>query len=343
MLFRLPAALRLALALFGAGAASYALTPSVRRLALRLGAIDRPGGRRVHERPTPRMGGLAIVFGFSLSALLFCPRDTLAALLPGALLIAAMGAVDDCFGLRPGVKLLLQLLAAALAVRGGLVIRVFLGLPLPGSLAVGLTVFWIVACTNAVNLIDGLDGLACGVSALGALTMLLVSLLVSAPPAGLILAALTGACLGFLPYNRCPAQIFMGDLGSQFLGYVLALASVLGALKLHALFSFFVPLLALSVPLADTAFAFFRRILRRKNPFRADKSHIHHRLLALGLTQKQTVALLYAVSSLLGLVAVLLAGTNALARLLCLLPAATLSLAVFWPALRGNAKRKRTS
>ena len=342
MLFRLPVAARLALALFCAGAASHALTPSVKRLALRLGAIDRPGGRRIHKRPVPRMGGLAIVLGFFLAALLFCPRETLLALLPGALLIAAMGAADDCLGLRPGVKLLLQLAAAALAVRGGVVIRVFLGQPLPGALAVGLTIFWFVACTNAVNLIDGLDGLACGISALGALTMLLVSLAASAPPAGLILAALTGACLGFLPYNRCPAQIFMGDLGSQFLGYVLAAASVLGALKLHALFSFFVPLLALSVPLADTAFAFFRRILRRKSPFQADKSHIHHRLLALGLTQKQAVALLYAVSSVFGLLAVLLAGTSALGRLLCLLPAALLSLVVCLSAQLAD-KPDRTS
>lgn len=340
MLSTLPLWLCAPLALFGAGALCHLLTPPVRSLALRLGAVDRPGGRRVNRSPVPRMGGLAISLAFLAVVPAFCPPDApLPGLLGGALLIAAMGALDDLADLRPGAKLLAQLAAAALAVRGGVVLRAVSGLsgesiPLPGGLAAVLTLLWLVACTNAVNLIDGLDGLAVGVSAIGSLSMLLVALAVSAPAVAVLLAALNGACLGFLPFNRSPARIFMGDVGSQFLGFTLGAVSVMGLLKFHTLVSFFVPLLALSVPLADTAFAVLRRLSRGQSPFRADRGHIHHRLLDLGLSQRQAVAVLYALSSLQGLAAVLLAGTDALSRLLILLPAFALSLAVWLPVLR---------
>ena len=345
MLCHLPAWLRTSLALFCAGALCHLFTPPVRSLALRLGAVDRPGGRRVNRSPVPRMGGLAISLGFLVVVPAFCPAEKpISGLLGGAALIVLMGALDDLFDLRPAVKLLAQLAAAALAVRGGIVlgaVSAFSGgsITLPFSLAAALTVLWIVACTNAVNFIDGLDGLAVGVSAIGSLSMLLVALSVSAPAAALLLAALNGACLGFLPDNRSPARIFMGDAGSQFLGYALGAISVLGLLKFHTLVSFFVPLLALSVPLADTAFAVLRRLLRGQSPFRADRGHIHHRLLDLGLSQQQAVALLYTLSSLLGLAAVLLAGTDALSRLLILLPAFALSLAVWLPVLRRPPQR----
>ena len=345
MLSDLPAWLRMSLALFCAGALCHLFTPPVRSLALRLGAVDRPGGRRVNRSPVPRMGGLAISLGFLTVIPAFCPAEgPVSGLLGGAALIVWMGALDDLFDLRPAVKLLAQLAAAGLAVRSGIVLGAvssFSGgsIILPYPLAAALTVLWIVACTNAVNFIDGLDGLAVGVSAIGSLSMLLVALSVSAPAAALLLAALNGACLGFLPYNRSPARIFMGDAGSQFLGYALGAISVLGLLKFHTLVSFFVPLLALSVPLADTAFAVLRRLLRGQSPFRADRGHIHHRLLDLGLSQQQAVALLYALSSLLGLAAVLLAGTDALSRLLILLPAFALSLAIWLPVLRSPPQR----
>ncbi len=340
MLYALPAWLRAALSFFGAGTLCHCFTPPVRRLALRLGAVDRPGGRRVNRRPVPRMGGLALFAGFAAAAALFCRAERpLAGLLGGALLIAALGAADDLFDLSPALKLLGQLAAAALALRGGIVLR-SLSLPsgaslaLPPPLAAALTLGWLVACTNAVNLIDGLDGLAAGISALGSLSMLLVALCRSDPAVAVLLAALTGACLGFLPYNRSPAQIFMGDAGSQFLGFALGALSVMGLLKFHTLLSFFVPLAALSVPLADTLFAVLRRVARGQSPFHADRGHIHHRLLDLGLSQKQAVAVLYGVSSLQGLAAVLLAGTDALSRALCLLPAGALGLAVWLPLLR---------
>lgn len=345
MLSALPLWLCTPLALFTAGTLCHLFTPPVRSLALRLGAVDRPGGRRVNRSPVPRMGGLAISLGFLAAAPAFCPADgPVFGLLGGALLIVLMGAVDDLRDLRPWTKLLAQSAAALLAVRSGVVLGAVstlsgASLALPYPLAAAMTVLWIVACTNAVNLIDGLDGLAVGVSAIGSLSMLIVALAVSAPAVAVLLAALNGACLGFLPYNRSPARIFMGDAGSQFLGYALGVLSVMGLLKFHTLVSFFVPLLALSVPLADTAFAVFRRLVRGQSPFQADRGHIHHRLLDLGLSQKQAVAVLYGLSSLQGLAAVLLAGTDALSRALSLLPAFALSLAVWLPVLRSPVER----
>ena len=338
MLSSLPLWLGAPLALFCAGALCHLFTPPVRVLALRLGAVDRPGGRRVNRRAVPRMGGLALFIGFLAAAPAFCPPGrSLDGLLGGAALIVAMGVLDDLIDLPPGCKLLSQLLAAALAVYGGAVLRVIsapsgASVALPPALAGALSLFWIVACTNAVNLIDGLDGLAAGVSAIASLSLLVAALGLSAGSAAVLLAALGGACLGFLPYNRSPARIFMGDAGSQFLGYTLGVVSVLGLLKFHTLVSLFVPLLALSLPLADTAFAVLRRLWHGQSPFRADRGHIHHRLLDLGLNQKQAVALLYAVSSLQGLAAAFLAGTAALPRLLILLPTAALCLSAWLSA-----------
>ena len=166
------------------------------------------------------------------------------------------------------------------------------------------------------------------------LTMLVVALFVAEPNVALILAALTGACLGFIPYNLNPAKIFMGDVGSQLLGFILATISIMGMFKFHAIITFLVPVLAMSVPLADTVFAFFRRIVHGQSPFHADKGHFHHRLLAMGLSQKQAVAVLYAVSAVLGLLAVLLAGTYTLVRVVCLVLAFIISIGVWFFVFR---------
>ena len=205
-----------------------------------------------------------------------------------------------------------------------------------GWLSIPLTMLWIVGCTNAVNLIDGLDGLAVGVSAISSMTMLIVSLFVSEPVVSIILAALTGACLGFMPYNLNPAKIFMGDVGSQLLGFVLSTASIMGLFKLHAIITFFVPLLALALPLADTIFAFFRRILHGQSPFKADKGHFHHRLLAMGLNQKQVVAVLYGISAVLGLLAVLMAGDSMAVKIICLVAAFIISLGIWLKVFKNN-------
>ena len=319
---------------------AFLMTPPVKRFAEKVGAIDVPkDDRRVHNHPIPRMGGLAIFMGFVLSLIVFVPMSTkVLGLLVGSLIIAVMGGVDDIVCLNPWIKLLGQVIAALVAIRCGLVFDVISNPNIfaeetyieIGYLSIPLTMLWIVACTNAVNLIDGLDGLAVGVSAISSLTMLIVSLFVSEPVVSLILAALTGACLGFMPYNLNPAKIFMGDVGSQLLG------SIMGLFKLHAIITFFVPLLALALPLADTIFAFFRRILHGQSPFKADKGHFHHRLLAMGLNQKQVVAVLYGISAVLGLLAVLMAGNSVAVKIICLVTAFIISLVIWLKIFKNN-------
>ncbi|MEI3086086.1 MAG: MraY family glycosyltransferase [Oscillospiraceae bacterium] len=325
---------------------AYVMTPPVKRFAEKVGAIDVPrDNRRVHDHPIPRMGGLAIFIGFVLSLIFFVPMSTkVLGLLVGSVIIAVMGGVDDIVSLNPWVKLAGQIVAALVAIRGGLVFDVISNPNIfaeetyieIGWLSIPLTMLWIVGCTNAVNLIDGLDGLAVGVSAISSMTMLIVSLFVSEPVVSIILAALTGACLGFMPYNLNPAKIFMGDVGSQLLGFVLSTASIMGLFKLHAIITFFVPLLALALPLADTIFAFFRRILHGQSPFKADKGHFHHRLLAMGLNQKQVVAVLYGISAVLGLLAVLMAGDSMAVKIICLVAAFIISLGIWLKVFKNN-------
>ena len=325
---------------------AYVRTPPVKRFAEKVGAIDVPrDNRRVHDHPIPRMGGLAIFIGFVLSLIFFVPMSTkVLGLLVGSVIIAVMGGVDDIVSLNPWVKLAGQIVAALVAIRCGLVFDVISNPNIfaeetyieIGWLSIPLTMLWIVGCTNAVNLIDGLDGLAVGVSAISSLTMLIVSLFVSEPVVSIILAALTGACLGFMPYNLNPAKIFMGDVGSQLLGFVLSTASIMGLFKLHAIITFFVPLLALALPLADTIFAFFRRILHGQSPFKADKGHFHHRLLAMGLNQKQVVAVLYGISAVLGLLAVLMAGDSMAVKIICLVAAFIISLGIWLKVFKNN-------
>ena len=319
----------------------YFMTPPVKRFAENVGAIDVPKDeRRVHNHPIPRMGGLAIFVGFVLSVLLFVDMSMqVMGLLLGAVIITVMGALDDILCLNPWIKLGGQFPAALVAIRCGIVFDVisnpgFLNADTTiqlGWLSVPFTIVWIIACTNAVNLIDGLDGLAVGISAISALSMMIVSLILPAGIAGipLLLACLAGACFGFMPYNLNPAKIFMGDVGSQFLGFVLSCVSIMGLFKFHAIITFLIPLLSLAVPLFDTIFAFFRRIIHGQSPFHADRGHIHHKLIAMGMNQKQAVAVLYAVSAVLGLIAVLIAGPGTGIRIVCIVVAFAISLTVW--------------
>ncbi|MBQ9687286.1 MAG: undecaprenyl/decaprenyl-phosphate alpha-N-acetylglucosaminyl 1-phosphate transferase [Oscillospiraceae bacterium] len=330
---------------------SFLMTPPVKRFAEKVGAIDVPrDDRRVHDHPIPRMGGLAIFVGFMVSVLFFVPvSEKVNGLLIGALIIAVMGGVDDIVSLKPWIKLLGQIVAALVVIRSGIVFDAVSTLNIyaeqtyieVGYLSYPLTILWIVGCTNAVNLIDGLDGLAVGVSAISCLTMLFVSMIVAEPVVTVILGALFGACLGFMPFNLNPAKIFMGDVGSQFLGFVLSCVSIMGMFKLHAIITFFVPLLALAVPLADTIFAFFRRVLHGQSPFHADKGHFHHRLLASGLSQKQAVAVLYGISAILGFIAVLMTGQSPLLRIICLVAAFVILLGVGIIVVYRNPRRAK--
>ena len=304
------------LALLVALVISFLATPVVKTFAYKVGAIDVPkDNRRMHKVPIPRLGGLAIFIGFMVSVLLFVPiTPEMRSILLGAVIIVVLGVVDDIMALPAMLKFVVQIIAALIPALGGVRILAFsnpnifsdnLYWVLDG-LSIPITVLWIVGITNSVNLIDGLDGLANGVSAISATTMLLIALLISEAQVALVMAALVGACVGFMPYNLNPAKMFMGDTGATFLGYILATMSIQGLFKYYALISFVVPFLILGLPIFDTAFAFIRRLAHGQSPMHADRSHIHHRLIDMGLSQKQAVATLYVISAILGLSAVVL-------------------------------------
>ena len=308
---------------------SFLMCPLVKSFAYKIGAIDVPkDNRRMHKKPVPRLGGLAIFLGFIVSMLIFAHiSGEMQGILLGAVIIVVLGVVDDMTPLRAYFKFLVQIVAALVAVFHGVVIEtlsnpnIFSRDPYWNLswLAIPVTVLWIVGITNAVNLIDGLDGLACGVSTISALTMLVIALLVSEGDVAVIMASLVGACLGFMPYNRNPAKMFMGDTGSTFLGYILATISIQGLFKYYAIVSFAVPFLVLGLPMFDTIFAIVRRLAHGQNPMAPDRGHIHHRLIDMGLNQKQAVAALYVVSSILGLSAVVLTTSGAVKAMLLLL------------------------
>lgn len=316
MLFNTQLLAGVLLALFVALVVSFLTSPVVKAFAYKVGAVDVPkDNRRMHHVPIPRLGGLAVFFGFIISILLFVEMtDQFRSILLGAVIIVVLGVVDDITPLPAKLKFLVQIGAALIPAMNGVVIHVLSNPNLfsenpywnLGMLSVPATVLWIVAITNAVNLIDGLDGLAIGVSAISATTVLVISLLVSEVQVAMVMAALVGACVGFMPYNINPAKMFMGDTGATFLGFILACMSVEGLFKSWAIISFAVPFLILGLPIFDTAFAFIRRIAHGQSPMQADRSHIHHRLIDMGLNQKQAVATLYVISAILGLSAVVL-------------------------------------
>ena len=290
---------------------SYVCTPLVRVLAFKIGAVDVPrDGRRMHSVPIPRIGGLAIFIGFALTILSFCPMSKfLAVVLFGALIIVVMGVLDDVFALNAWLKFVIQLAVAIFAVIEGVTIEfVALGnemIPL-GFWAYPITVIWIVGLTNSINLIDGLDGLACGVSAICSMSLFVVMLILGDFQSALIIAIVIGACIGFFPFNAHPAKIFMGDTGAQTLGYLLSLIAIEGVFKTHTVFSFLIPLSIFGLPLFDTLFAIARRLINGKSPFSSDRGHIHHRLIDMGFGQKKSTKILYSICGILGIAAVLL-------------------------------------
>ena len=305
---------------------SFATTPLVKRMAYKVGAIDVPkDDRRMHKMPIPRLGGLAIFIAFLFSVLLFSDIDRqFRGILLGVIMIVILGVMDDIITLKALPKFLVQIAAAGVAVYHGNVIQ-FVSNPNVfsayayvnlGWISVPLTIIWIVAITNAVNFIDGLDGLAVGVSAISTGSLLVIALIVQEWGIGIALAALLGACLGFIPYNKNPAKIFMGDTGATFLGFVLACLSVQGLFKFYAIISFAVPFLVLGVPIFDICFAFLRRILKGQNPMTADRGHVHHRLIDMGFDQKQAVAICYMLTAILGLAAVVLTSSGELKALI---------------------------
>lgn len=308
-------------------------TPLARRLAYRIGAVDVPkDNRRVHKEPIPRMGGLAIYAATIATFLFFCDFSIqkTAGILIGSAMIVIMGIFDDVKALPAKLKLVIQIAAAFVLVFSGLQISFFTNWLQPNQLvylswlSIPVTIVWIVGITNTVNLIDGLDGLATGVSITAAVALAVVAHANGFQQAATLTMIIAGACLGFLPHNFNPAKIFMGDTGSLFLGYMLAVISILGSLKSAT--ALIVPIIALGLPIFDTAFAIVRRYLSGRPIMEADKGHLHHRLLHIGLSQKRAVLLLYLKSGLFGLGAVLLANQKYMKGLSVLFAVAILIL-----------------
>lgn len=295
---------------------SYALTPSVKKLAIKIGAVDRPNARKVHTHVIPRLGGLAIYICF-MAAVLFCVplQHELVGMLLGCTAIVAVGIWDDICNIPAKVKLVGQILAACIPVAFGIQIEWLTNpfgdiIVLPELIAIPVTIFWIIGFTNTVNLIDGLDGLAAGVAFIASISMFLLAYNLNQFLPALVIVSMAGAALGFLQYNFNPAKIFMGDTGSMLLGYTLSVAAVLGLVKTAATVALVVPIIALGLPILDTTFAIIRRKMSGVPIFQPDKGHLHHRLLALGMTQKQAVLIMYFVSMILGIVALFVANVS---------------------------------
>ncbi len=329
-----------------AGLLTALVVPVVRRGGLRWGLVDAPDPRKQHTAPMVRLGGIGIVAGFSLALTLTWLAGGFAELPPdkdrliwttlaGCLCFFAIGLADDLFALPPLPRLVGQV-AVAIAVWDQGVRIGTIDLPisafgsstlsLPPLLSLLATLIWLVGITNAINWLDGLDGLAAGVSGIAAIGLLSVSFSLSQPAAGLLAAALAGACLGFLRHNFNPARIFMGDGGSYFLGFALAAISIVGPAKGLTSVSLLLPLLILSLPLADMSAVIMGRLREGRSPFYPDRRHLHHRLLRSGLSHRRTVVLIYAFTQWLAALALVLA--NAENRFLWLALATAVLIAV---------------
>ena len=315
------------------------LTPAVIKLAKKTGAMDKPDKRKVHKKPIPRIGGLGIYIAVMISviATVFASmpyvemRHEIIGLIFSASLIVLLGLVDDYKNLSAMTKFLGQIVAATILAVGFDVRIDFITDPfgdyfyLEWWAAVPATIFWLVGLTNTVNLIDGLDGLAAGISAIASITIFLVALQNNF----FLVAGLTAALAGFLFFNFHPAKIFMGDTGSMFFGFMLAGISVMGSMKSTATITLVVPILALGVPILDTTFAIIRRLLGGQPIFKPDKGHLHHRLLNMGFTQRQAVFLIYVISAVLGLSAIALTEVSSQIAILILI---IVVIAIFYGA-----------
>ncbi len=290
---------------------AWLLVPVAERIAWRIGAIDYPNARSLHTDPTPKLGGLAIFVGTSVAAILFLPwAEQTQALLVGAVVIVTVGVLDDVFELAPLLKLAGQTVAAAIPVLNGVNASSFtlpfvggvnlrsvelFDIGLIGSVHLGhvLTIIGIVAVINVINLIDGVDGLAAGVCVISAAALSVIALSLDKPGAGVLAALTAGGALGFLRHGFPPATSFMGDTGSNLLGYLLGAVAVQGALKTNAVIALILPLLILAVPILDTGFVIAKRIKYRQPIYRADRWHFHHRMANIGFSQRRTLAYLY--------------------------------------------------
>lgn len=311
---------------------SFMATPESIKIAHKIGAIDVPkDDRRMHQNAMPKLGGIAVIAGFLISIiyLLFVVTiegsvdifgqeqyfKKLIGILIGIIIITITGVLDDTKNLKPYQKLLGQIAAAIVVVLFGLQIdainiATFAQIGLNKELSVVLTVIWIVGITNAINLMDGLDGLSSGISLISCISLLIIFALNNSPMiAILVIASLIGALVGFLPYNFSPAKTFIGDTGSNFLGFMLAIISILGVAKTYTIAVIVLPILVLGLPILDVVWAIIRRVIKGKSLkaiFKADNGHVHHKLVKRGFSQKQAVLILYGASATLGMFAIIL-------------------------------------
>ncbi len=314
-------------AFFVALAVTFALTPVARVLARKVGAIDMPKARGVHTEPMPRFGGFAIFFGIVTAMVIFLPvfgertvlgetleRDPkLLGLLGGTLVIFLVGVADDIKGLSPKVKFVGQIVAALIVCLAGIRID-FIGFPpapqgyifFPWYFSYPITILWIVGITNTINLMDGLDGLAAGLSLISAACIAFIAYIHGWYAMCLVLLVVAGATTGFLPWNFHPAKIFMGDSGALTLGFLLASASLLSPAKIPTIFAVLTPVLVLALPIFDTFFAIVRRAVNRKPITVADKGHLHHRIMAVGMGQRRTVLTLYSICGMMGVAGIVI-------------------------------------
>lgn len=305
---------------------SFVIVPYTIKLAKKVGAIDKPNNRKVNKKPIPRIGGIAILAGFIVSGVYLIITMSienkivlngsenyimkLIGFLISIVIIEVFAYLDDIKDLSPLMKLFAQVASAMIVFFSGIRIDVIDEWTLSPVFSFILTVGWIIGITNAINLIDGLDGLSSGISLISCFSLLIIFATNYSPLISIILiTALAGAIMGFMPYNIYPAKTFMGDVGSQFLGFSLSVISILGVAKTVTLLVFIAPVLVLGLPIFDTLFAIIRRIVKGKSlkaVFQADKGHLHHRLMKQGFTQKQSVTILYALSATLGLLAIIM-------------------------------------
>ena len=302
------------LACIAAALISVLTTPLVKKMSLAIGAVDHPNERRVNTRAVPTMGGIAIFvsFFFTIFFLVPIPNQEIWPIFIGSCIILITGIIDDLKGLSPKLKMLGISAAASVVYFMGNIQLNMMTLPLFGELHFGslsfpVTLFWILAITNAVNLIDGLDGLASGVSMIALTTMGIIGyffLTVSNMAVPIMIFVFVASIAGFLPYNFNPAHIFLGDTGALFLGFIISVMSLQG-LKNATLITLIIPVVILGIPITDTIYAMIRRVLNKQSIATADKLHIHHRLMSLGFTHKQTVFAIYCLAAIFSLIALL--------------------------------------
>lgn len=304
---------------------TFLITPLARKLAIKVGALDVPKcERKIHKKPMPYFGGLAMYIAVIACIFVFLPHNRVnISIMIGLTILVLAGIIDDMYDMPAKIKLIIQILAAVVAIVGGIKINFvsnplsITGMSMLDKFSIPITLIWIVGITNTVNLIDGMDGLAAGVSGIAAVSLLITALTMGHDFITVQCAVVAGAAFGFLPHNFSPAKIFMGDTGSMLLGYLLSIIGILGMVKSATAITLIVPILAIGIPILDTFFAIVRRLINKKPIMQADRGHLHHQLMNRGFSQKQTVLLLYGVSIFLGVTAIIISNVTTSIGIIC--------------------------